>query len=64
MVGEHAYLYAMVGISVESGYRWSDKRQSGKRRSALFAIGWIFSKVTRKTVLNEQKKLKTAKKNT
>ena len=33
MIGESVYIYALVGISAKSGYRRSDNRRSGKRRS-------------------------------
>ena len=35
MVGEPVDVYAMVGIRPRSGYRRSEERRSGKRRSAL-----------------------------
>ena len=34
-VGISVDAYAMVGIDADSGYRRSDKRCSGKRRSAM-----------------------------
>ena len=50
MVGEHVYIYAMVGISVKSGNQRSDKRRSGKRCSANLKLIRILRQIIKRRI--------------